>query len=196
MNTAKSCSTSYTPAYLTFGRELRTPDDVKHDIREIVEHDNFVNEVTPHLLMMADTLKRAREIQEMKEEQRKEYVDKRRRACPDYLPGDLVLVNTHVLSKSSQGFSSKLAPRRDGPYIILRRHGASSFEIANKGTNTPVGTYHASALVRYRTENPVVPEPTLPIRKRGRPRKQGTTKKATSTELPKPRGRPPTKARH
>ncbi|KAI8436675.1 hypothetical protein MSG28_010163 [Choristoneura fumiferana] len=118
MNTAKSCSTGYTPAYLTFGRELRTPDDVNHDLREIVENDSFIKEVTPRLLMMANTLNRAREIQNEKEEKRKEYVDKKRQPCPDYQPGDLVLVNTHVLSKANQGFSAKLAPRRDGPYTI------------------------------------------------------------------------------
>lgn len=35
MNTAKCQSTGYSAAYLTFGRELRTLDDVKHDVRLI-----------------------------------------------------------------------------------------------------------------------------------------------------------------
>lgn len=195
MNTATSCSTGQTPAYLTFGRELRTPDDVQHDLREIVTNDNFVKELTPRLLLMADTLARAREVQEEKEEKRKEYVDQKRQACPDYKPGDLVLVATHVLSKSSQGFSSKLAPRRDGPYVIVRRHGASSFEVASTDSKTPVGVYHASALTRYRSEDTTVPEPSLPIRKRGRPRKETSGKKDAPAAVARPRGRPRTKPR-
>lgn len=192
MNTSKSCSTGYTPAYLTFGRELRTPDDVEQDFRQIVQNDNFVKELTPRLLLMADTLIRAREMQEEKEEKRKEYVDRKRQVCPDYQPGDLVLATTHVLSKSSQGFSSKLAPRRDGPYVVVRRHGPSSFEIARTDTKSSVGIYHASALVRYRSNDTrtAVPEPTIPIRKRGRPKKQNSPTRAISTKGTKPRGRP------
>jgi hypothetical protein len=191
INTATSCTTWYTPAYLTFGRELRTPDDVQYDLREVVINDTLVNDLTPRLLMMVDTMKRAREVQEMKEEKRKEYVDRKRLPCPDYRPEDLVLVNTHVLSKSSQGFTSKFAPRRDRPYIILRRHGASSFQIANVGSKTPIGVYHASALSRYQCpDNSPVPKPSLPIRKRGRPKKQNATQTTTPTNIPRPRGRP------
>lgn len=196
MNTVTSCSTGYTPAYLTFGRELRTPDDVNHDLREIVQNDNFIKEITPRLLTMANVLLRAREVQEVKEEKRKEYVDRKRQACPNYQPGDLVLATTHVLSKSNQGFTSKLAPRRDGPYTIVRRHGPSSFEIASTKTNTPVGIYHASALVRYRTENAMVPNPTLPIRKRGRPRKLNGTKTTASANVARNHSRPATRKHH
>ncbi|CAG9568732.1 unnamed protein product [Danaus chrysippus] len=194
MNTAKSCSTGFTPAYLTFGRELRTIDDVEHDLRDIVQNENFIMEITPKLLLIADTLKRAKEIQEMKEEKRKEYVDKTRKACPNYREGDLVLVDTHTLSKSSQGYSSKLAPRRDGPYVINRRHGPSSFQVTNPQTKEIAGIYHASALRRYKASgDATLPAPSQPIRKRGRPRKQVIGTGTTRTCGPKPRGRPPKK---
>ncbi|CAG4987874.1 unnamed protein product [Colias eurytheme] len=62
-----------------FALERATADDC-------AKNDNFIKEVTPRLLEMADTLLRAREVQEMKEEKRKEYVDKKRQACPDYEP--------------------------------------------------------------------------------------------------------------
>lgn len=189
MNTAIMSTTGYTPAYLTFGRELRTPDDVNHDLRELIRNENFIKEITPRLLKMADTLVRAREVQETKEEKRKEIVDLRRQPCPDYLPGDLVLATTHILSKSSQGFTSKLAPRRDGPYVILRRHGPSSFEIGTTGSRTPVGIYHASAITPYRTHNDTVLEPILPIRKRGRPRKQPVTQDNVARPCNRPKNR-------
>jgi transposase InsO family protein len=187
LNTARSCATGFTPAYLTFGRELRTPDDVVHDLREIVQNENFIPEITPRLLMMIDTMEKAKEMQEMQEERRKEYVDRRRRACPDYQNGDLVLVNTHTLSKASQGFSSKLAPRRDGPYVVIRRHGPASFEVAHCSTKEPVGIYHASALQPFEgTDNVEIPRPAIPIRKRGRPRKIANP---TTARASRPRGR-------
>lgn len=49
MNTAILASTGYSPAYLTFGRHLRTPDDVNHDLKAIVEKENFIPEITPNL---------------------------------------------------------------------------------------------------------------------------------------------------
>lgn len=168
MNTVVCSSTGFSPAYLTFGRNLRTPDDVEHDLRQIVQSDNFIADITPKLLLMANTLKRAKEVQEMKEEKRKEYVDKMRKPRPSYAVGDPVLVDTHALSKSSQGFSAKLAPRRDGPYIIKRRHGPSSYEIVNTDTNEVAGIYQASALRRFQADAGVpLPKPSAPKRKRG-----------------------------
>ena len=108
----------------------------------------------------------------MKEEKRKECMDQKRRETPAYKPGDLVLVTSHPLSKSAQGFCAKLAPRRDGPYQILRTHGPSSYEIASPNDlNKPLGIYHSSALRPFQTDGSSVPQPILPLRKRGRPRK-------------------------
>lgn len=45
MNTASNQSTGYTAAYLTFGRELRTTDDITHDFREVVSSENFIHEI-------------------------------------------------------------------------------------------------------------------------------------------------------
>lgn len=61
MNTASSLSTGSTPAYLTFGRELRTPDDTSHDFRKILQSKNFVPEITPKLMQLVSTLQQARE---------------------------------------------------------------------------------------------------------------------------------------
>lgn len=190
MNTATCSSTDHTPAYLTFGRELRTPDDNARDLREIILSENFIPEITPKLLKLAETLKRVREVHEMKEEKRKEYVDKHRRPGPNYKPGDRVMVETHAISKTAQGFSSKLAPRRDGPYEILSSHGPSSFHIADPSRpDRSIGLYHASALQSYQRDNEApLPTPAMPIRKRGRPPKK-TVQEPSRTS--RPRGRPP-----
>lgn len=60
MNTATSQVTGYTAAYLTFGRELRTPDDVHRDFRAIMENENFTCQITPYLKLLATTLQAAR----------------------------------------------------------------------------------------------------------------------------------------
>ncbi|XP_052739581.1 uncharacterized protein LOC128198386 [Bicyclus anynana] len=172
MNTSVCTSTEKTPAYLTFGRELRTTDDIQHDFRQIVESENFIAEITPKLKSLAYTIKKAREVQEMKEEARKEYFDKQRRQSPRYKANDLVLANIHPISKASKGYSSKLTPRRDGPYMIVAQVGPASYKLANiDDPDTVIGTYHASSLKPYIGSREELPAPVQPLRKRGRPRK-------------------------
>ncbi|EFA13542.1 hypothetical protein TcasGA2_TC005299 [Tribolium castaneum] len=58
------------------------------------------------------------------------------------------------------------------PYVILRRHGPTSYEIAAQDQpSQALGTYHSSQLTPYRGLEKEVPPPVVPIRRRGRPRK-------------------------
>ncbi|KAJ2941462.1 hypothetical protein O0L34_g3683 [Tuta absoluta] len=171
MNTTSCSSTNYTPAYLTFGRELRAPRDNEVDFRQVLVSENLIPEITPKLKNLADNLLKARELNEQKEERRKEMVDESRRGQPEYKPGDMVLVALHPLSKASQGITAKFAPRRDGPYKIRRQHGPTSFEVVSPtNPEQPIGVYHASALTPFRSEegrsSTAVPEPVQPLRKR------------------------------
>lgn len=177
MNTATSSVTTYTPAYLTFARELRTPDDNAHDLKQIVLSENFVPEITPKLLQLAETLRRAKEVKEMKEEDRKALADKTRRPDPGYKSGDLVLANVHAVSNTNQGRSAKLAPRRDGPYLIKAKQGATSYILAKPDEpEKGIGTFHTSALAPYTGDTSNLPPPIQPLRKRGRPKKNQPTK--------------------
>ncbi|CAK9834477.1 Pro-Pol polyprotein [Anthophora retusa] len=117
MNSSKCGTTGFTTAYLTFGRELRTPDDANRDLRTVIQSENFLPEITPKLLTFADTMQVAQQQQEKQQDQRKEYADKHRRRNPGYQKDDLVWVNTHTLSRRERQFTSKLAPKRDGPSI-------------------------------------------------------------------------------
>ncbi|GBP02818.1 hypothetical protein EVAR_91005_1 [Eumeta japonica] len=74
MNTAKCDSTGYSPAYLTFGRELRTPTEVNYDLKAIVKAENFIPQKTPHLLKLADTLELANETQIQMHERNKHFM--------------------------------------------------------------------------------------------------------------------------
>ena len=170
MNTSRNASTGYTPAYLTFCRELRTPYEVHHDLRAVVDNENFVAEITPYLKRMDQVLSRARANHEHKQDNTKKYADHSRRDAPRYAPGDYVLVQVHVLSKSNKSFTSKFAPRRDGPYVITRVISPTSYQIAHVNQpDSPLGNYHVSALTPYPYE--VADTPVCPIRRRGRPKK-------------------------
>jgi hypothetical protein len=57
----------------------------------------------------------------------KENYDIRHRTAPDLTKGDLVLVKTHPLSSAPKHFSAKLAPKRDGPYIVLSFQKPSTY---------------------------------------------------------------------
>ncbi|GFU81460.1 hypothetical protein TNCV_1524941 [Trichonephila clavipes] len=75
MNTTVCDTTGHTPAYLLFGRELRTVDDVVQDFKSVVHNDNFVAEITPYLKRFATITEDIRERIETKQDQRKKQYD-------------------------------------------------------------------------------------------------------------------------
>ncbi len=52
-----------------------------------------------------------------------------RRRSVQLLPGDQVWVHTHPLSKASDSFSSKLAPKWSGPATVVRKLGPINYLI-------------------------------------------------------------------
>lgn len=170
MNTAKCDSTGQTAAYLTFGRELRTPTEVHYDFRAIVKAENFVPQITPYLLKLADTLEIANETQIKMQDKNKRVVDLKRKSQPDFQVGCKVLAETHILSKAKDSITSKFVPKRDGPYVIIAKKGSNCYSIAAiNEPNLPVATVHSSALIPYEGEDM---DPVYPKRKRGRPSKE------------------------
>ncbi|XP_055928023.1 uncharacterized protein K02A2.6-like [Argiope bruennichi] len=67
MNTSKCDTTGHTAAYLQFGCELRTTEDVNHDLRSLIENDTFVVEITPYLKQFACLTPQIRELVEQKQ---------------------------------------------------------------------------------------------------------------------------------
>ncbi|GFS59587.1 integrase catalytic domain-containing protein [Trichonephila clavipes] len=95
LSSAKCDTTSKSAAYLQFGREMRTIDDVTNDFRAIIDNENFVPEITPYLKRLARISSEVRERIEEKQDQRKTFYDKRHRPGPLYHPGDKVWVTLH-----------------------------------------------------------------------------------------------------
>ncbi|GFW38009.1 gag-Pol polyprotein [Trichonephila clavipes] len=121
----------HTPAYLLFGRELRTVDDGVQDFKSVVHNDNFVAEITPYLKRFATITEDIRERIETKQDQRKKkQYDKNRRPVY-YSPGDKVWVTLHSISSAKNKKTSKFMPKRDGPYLILTQKSPTSYVIAS-----------------------------------------------------------------
>ncbi|CAG4935865.1 unnamed protein product [Colias eurytheme] len=138
-NSSVTKSTDHTPAYLTFGRELRSPITAQADLRAVVESENFVPQITPYLLKLADSVSAAKETLERQQDVRKTYADKGRTSTHEYLEGDLVLMRTHTLSNAAKGVTSKFNPKRDGPYVVSKKVSPTTYLLAHDKTGEIFG---------------------------------------------------------
>ncbi|GFX01866.1 uncharacterized protein TNCV_370551 [Trichonephila clavipes] len=150
------------------------------------QNDNFVPEITPYLKKFAKFSTQIREVVEKQQDSRKFYADKKRKATLTYQPGEHVFVASHPLSKTAQGRSAKLMPRRDDPYVILTQRSPSSYEIASlDNSREPLGVYHTSALTPCNNDKV---KALIPLRKRGRPPKVPLTPGSSSGHRRNQRG--------
>ncbi|XP_041981036.1 uncharacterized protein LOC121734489 [Aricia agestis] len=184
LNSAVCRTTGTTPAYLTFGRELRSPSEATHDQRAILDKDNFVPQITPYLRRFLNSLSAIRERVEKQQDKAKEYADQSRRQV-DFQVGDKVLLKSHLLSKGSKALTAKFMPRRDGPYVIAKKISPTTYNIARMELpHEIIGKYHVQDLTRFIGNDDTPPEPVNPVKKRGRPKK-------VDEQLVQERGRTP-----
>lgn len=128
-------------------------------------------------------MSRARENRERRQDASKAAKDRHRRCADEFVPGEKVLIEVHALSKAYLGFSRKLAPRRDGPYIIVRKASPTTYQVASTDqSNEVLGTYHVSANRKFVLTNESDSTPVVPIRKRG---DQGKTRPNSRVRPPK-----------
>ncbi|GFU50209.1 retrovirus-related Pol polyprotein from transposon 17.6 [Trichonephila clavipes] len=150
MNTSVCNTTGHMAAYLQFGRQLRTSDNIRHDFRQVIDNDNFVPEITPYLKRFANSILDVKDRVEQKQDCQKENFDRRRSY---YKPGDKVWVTIHLISRNNR--SRKFMPKREGPYLILALRSPVTYQIADPtNPDQALGTYHVAAVAewyRYRT---------------------------------------------
>lgn len=177
MNSAMTASTGFSPAYLTFARELRAPADAATDMRRILEGDNFTSSITPYLKKLSTVLVEARDVHEKAQLIQKQNADEGRRPAPDYKVGDLVLLKTQGANDTNRGQTPKFIPLRDGPYRIKEAVSHTTYLLERITDGETLGKYHVSQLT------PFVGHIQIPVqekRKRGRPRKGSANPNAGS----------------
>lgn len=149
MRTAESVVTGYTPAFLCYGRELRTPWEqaqAKDDTEPPASaHRAFAAEVTKSL---TEVLQYTRAHQDAARQAQQRNYDRHRKPVT-IREGDLVLRDNHVLSNAATGFSAKLAPRRRGPFRAAKCVGANDFLLKDCSNGRSCGIAHADQLVHY-----------------------------------------------
>ncbi len=121
MRTADSETTKYSPAYLLYGFHPRHPianwleeDTSKTQQQRVAGQQLALNEAAESTLQSGL-------------QQKKYYDEKHSDIC--FTEGDLVLIRTHHHSKASEGITSKLLPKWEGPYKILKSLSPVSYLI-------------------------------------------------------------------
>ncbi|XP_035233490.1 protein NYNRIN-like [Stegodyphus dumicola] len=181
MNTTKCETTNHTAAFLQFGRDLRTTDDVTHDLRTLIDKDNFVAEITPYLKRFARLTAETKGNVEQKQDTKIVYYDRRRQKVSNE-PCDKVWVTLHPICRSQTRKCQKFMPRREGPYLAVTNRSPTTYDIADPAKPDEVlGTYHSSALRAYELSVSRDSGSVAPYRRRGRP------KKHISGSSPRPR---------
>uniref|UniRef100_A0A3B3V397 Integrase catalytic domain-containing protein n=1 Tax=Poecilia latipinna TaxID=48699 RepID=A0A3B3V397_9TELE len=123
INAAQHETTGRSPAELTLGRPLKGP------LERIIGHSPSPQQ-TPYKLLdrhkeMTEQVKRKIGLSKVRQAK---YYNARRRSV-QLFPGDLVWVRSHPLSKATDKFSSKLAPKWSGPAVMRKQLGPVNYQI-------------------------------------------------------------------
>ncbi|KAH9642471.1 hypothetical protein HF086_007603, partial [Spodoptera exigua] len=76
-----------------------------------------------------------------------------------------------LFRNAAKGVTSKFNPKRDGPYVVSKKVSPTTYLLAHDKTGEIFGKYHVSDLRPYHAREGECPEPIIPKRNRGRPRK-------------------------
>jgi hypothetical protein len=128
LRTLQHTATKFTPAFLTFGREISSIFD--GDVwqgREGVKYPKFASEL---LTSLRQAWQVARENVRVSRQRQREQYNKGRQPHP-FEVGQLVMRENNVLSNKAAKFAAGLASRFVGPYKIDQRLGMNTFVLVD-----------------------------------------------------------------
>ncbi len=193
--TADSETTKHSPAFLLYGFHPRHPVS---NWMEIVSSKPLEQR---HLGQKLALLEAAEESVINSQKQKNVY--NARHSDVQFEPKEEILIRTHPLSKAAEGFSSKLHPKWEGPYLIIKKISPVSYVIKTKRHKAII--CHTKDLKKYHipplgeapvqttllTPPPGKPENSRPQRTKRLPaRLLGTTAEDGSTSDSRPPGHP------
>lgn len=150
IRTAKHEVTGHTPYFINFGREMHISgirgnpvQNPETDVPAEIDRDPEV--LAQRTAGFAELYAEVRKRLQKAYEQSKTRYDLRRRK-EEFQLEQLVWKRNFVLSDASRYFSSKLAPKYVGPYLVHQRLGTDSYVLRTCDGEVLPGTWHAEHL--------------------------------------------------
>ena len=144
LRTAPSESTEHSPAFLMFGRHPRQPIDLLLSPPHTPDSLPTPNDLSTYrrtlLTQLLPAYKTAREILDLSHQRQTSTYNMHRRPL-QFETGDLVWVAALSGIAMGKWRGSKLEPRRDGPYRILKRLTSLTYELEHLQTNHHLSKY-------------------------------------------------------
>ncbi|XP_064468475.1 uncharacterized protein LOC135379159 [Ornithodoros turicata] len=146
--TTENRSTGFTPAYLSFGREIVFP--LENTLRTLREqprppYARYAEDIRNRLSTAVRCARENLEVARL--EQASQYNKGRRQVT--YRVGDLVLRRTHPLSDAAKGFAASLVDRWDGPYRVSAQLTPVTYRLERCSTSEESGPVHITYLKEF-----------------------------------------------
>ena len=150
LRSARNKSTGLTPAEVNLGKNLTAPIDVV--LPGVGFNPETVKTTRDFAKRVSETLKRAThyllENRELAGIEQKLYYDPMRKHG-EFQVGDLVTLLAHPLSSRAKGVTAGLLPKREGPYIVLRKMSPLNYELGDINSKQPKTFAHVVQLKLY-----------------------------------------------
>lgn len=147
LRTSISDTTGFTPAYIMYGRELRTPFDnlMQIELSSFKDVNSLIKKLTTVHNVVRD------EMQGNQEKYLKYYNAKAKPRA--FKSGDKVWLKTHFLSDAAKGITASLSKKREGPYFIREKISTNVYNISSADNKQKVFKVHINELSPYRERN-------------------------------------------
>lgn len=148
LRSAVSEATGFTPAYLTFGRELNASGSGFGLLKDWTQlPETLEDKPTDNMKKLVEVYKFVKTNLEKSHQRNEKHYNLRRRKA-EFDVGDSVLKRNFVQSSAADYFSSKLTHRYVGPYKISQKISPTVYQLQEPGGKL-IGNWHVSDLKPY-----------------------------------------------